>query len=100
HERVGNRPHPLDRPLLVMIDPPARDLLTRGDPDVTRLLAVLDHLAQPGDAPGLPHEARMRSEREHLRIARTCLAAELVEPAPHHLDVLGRRSEALCEDEA
>src|SRR6476469_3717370 len=44
HERVGNRPHPLDRPLLVMIDPPARDLLTRGDPDVTRLLAVLDHL--------------------------------------------------------
>src|SRR5581483_4188568 len=87
-------------PLLVVVEPPARDLLARGDPDVARLEAVLDHLAQRRDAARLAEQARVRPDREHRRVAARGLAPDLVEAAPHRLREVRRRGEALREDEA
>src|SRR3989442_9546107 len=91
---------PLSRPFLVVVEPPAGDLLPGCEPDILESEAVLDHLAETGQATGLAKQSGMYADRHHLRAAGSRLATKFVDRALNLVDEVCWSAESLGEDEA
>jgi hypothetical protein len=84
--------------LVMMVEPPSRDVDTPGDPYISGLECVVKELSDTRRSRGLASEPWMKPDRHHARVATEAFTAELVEAALTCINKIGRARVSLRKD--